>query len=137
MSETKITVYDSIDAPDTSGSSLKGHLKYGITYYDLVDLFSEPTFLPEDSGDGKVNFEWVVEFETEENGIQLFTIYDWKVDADWSIQNTGTLDQSKEWFGSRWHVGGKEYAGDFIDFIESAFDEKKSFVKNTEKKLPF
>ena len=127
---SKITVYDSLDAPDTSGSSLKGHLGYGITYYDLVDFLSEPTFLPEDSGDGKVNFEWVVEFETEENGIELFTIYDWKVDAEWSKENTGHLDQAKEWFGSRWHVGGKSYAGEFIDFLETE-------IKKVEKKLPF
>jgi len=137
---SKITVYDSLDAPDTSGTSLKGHLKYGITYNDMIDLFGDPTFVPEDSGDGKINFEWVVEFETEENGYQLFTLYDWKTpNPEWSIENTGQLDQAKEFFGgSRWHVGGKEYAGDFIEFVESAFDSGKAFVeKNIEKELPF
>jgi hypothetical protein len=124
-----ITVYDSLDAPDTSGTSLKGYLSYGITYNDLVDFLGNPTFLPEDSGDGKVNFEWVIEYETEENGIQLFTIYDWKVEADWSKENTGSDKQAEEWFGSRWHVGGKEYAGDFIDFLEKE-------IKKFEKKLP-
>ena len=43
-----ITVYDSMDAPDTSGSSLKGYLGYGITYNMLVDYLGEPTYLPED-----------------------------------------------------------------------------------------
>lgn len=118
------------------GGSLKGYLKYGITYNDLVDMFGQPTFVPEDSGDGKVNYEWVIEMETEENGIQEFTIYDWKVDAGWSIDNTGTLDQSKEWFGSRWHVGGKEYAGEFIVRVEDGFDNKTVFVKETNE-LPF
>ena len=74
--------------------------------------------------------------ETEENGIQEFTIYDWKVDAGWSIDNTGTLDQSKEWFGSRWHVGGKEYAGEFIVRVEDGFDNKTVFVEETNE-LPF
>jgi hypothetical protein len=120
-----ITVYDSMDAPDTSGSSLKGHLLYGITYNMLVDFLGEPTFLPEDSGDGKVNFQWVIEFETENGGLKVFTIYDWKTESpEWSRLNTGTKEQASEWFGgSRWHVGGKYYAGDFIDFIEKEIKE--------------
>lgn len=142
MLETKITVYDSLDAPDTSGTHLKGYLKYGITYDKMLDLFGQPTFLPEDSGDGKINFEWVVEFETEENGIQLFTIYDWKTpNADWSIENTGQLEQASEWFGgSRWHVGGKEYAGDFIEYVENAFDSGTylgTLENKVDNKLPF
>jgi len=125
MLETKITVYDSMDAPSISGSSLKGHLSYGITYNMLVDFLGEPTFLPEDSGDGKVNFEWVVEFETEDGDLDVFRIYDWKTEsAEWSIQNTGRKEQAENWFGgSRWHVGGKDYAGDFIEFIENKVNE--------------
>ena len=114
----KITTYDSLDAPSTVGTSLKGYLSYGVMYADLVGFFGKPTFVPEDSGDGKVNFEWVIEFEGE-NGIEVFTIYDWKTESpEWSIENTGSEKQAEEWFGSRWHVGGKGYAGDFIDFIE-------------------
>lgn len=114
----KITTHDSISAPDTTGTSLKGYLSYGVKYADLVGYFGQPTFLPEDSGDGKVNFEWVVEFEGD-NGIEVFTIYDWKTQSpEWSIENTGSEEQAKESFGIRWHVGGKDYAGDFIDFIE-------------------
>ena len=129
---TKITTYDEMDAPETAGTSLKSKLSYGITYNDLVDYFGNPTYGPENSGDGKVMYEWVVEFETEENGIQLFTIYDWKVESkEWSKINTGSLEQAEDWLGgSRWHVGGKEYAGDFIEFIEKDLKE----VKN---KLPF
>tara|TARA_B100001287_G_C22649072_1_gene514261 strand:- start:52 stop:447 length:396 start_codon:yes stop_codon:yes gene_type:complete len=127
--ENKITVYDSSDAPDTSGTHLLDYLSYGITYDDLVDYLGLPSF--GESGDGKVMNEWVVEFETEENGIQLFTIYDWKVESsEWSKKNTGTLEQKNEWFGSRWHVGGKGYAGDFIEFLEKD-------IKKFEKKLPF
>ena len=121
----KFTTYDSIDAPDTFGSSLKGYLKYGITYNDLVEFLGQPTFLPEDSGDGKVNFEWVVEFDNGEGYIETFTIYDWKTESpEWSKLNTGSESQLEEWFGSRWHVGGKGYAGTFIDFLEEKIGEK-------------
>ena len=128
---SNFTTYDSLDAPDTSGSSLKGYLDYGITYNDLVDTFGDPTFLPEDSGDGKVNFEWVVDFDFE-GSINTFTIYDWKVDAEWSKINTGTSDQDS-FYPSRWHVGGKDYAGDFIDKVSEAVNEtRKEIEKNIE-----
>ena len=119
---SKLNVLSKSEA-DASGTSLKDKLPFGITYSDLVERLGEPTYLPEDSGDGKVNYEWVVEFETEENGIQLFTIYDWKVDAEWSKVNTGTIEQASEWYGSRWHVGGKAYAGDFVDFLEKYLEK--------------
>jgi len=128
------TTYDSITAPDTSGSSLKGYLDYGITYDDLVDTFGEPTYLPEDSGDGKVNFEWVIDFDFE-GSVNTFTIYDWKVDAEWSKLNTGRMEEGNEWFGgSRWHVGGKDYAGDFIEKVSEAIYEMR---KEIEKEMPF
>ena len=128
------TTYDSITAPDTTGTSLKGYLDYGITYDDLVDTFGDPTFLPEDSGDGKVNFEWVIDFDFE-GSINTFRIYDWKVDADWSKLNTGRMEEANEWFGgSRWHVGGKDYAGDFIEKVSEAIYEVR---KEIEKKIEF
>jgi len=128
------TVYDSITAPDAFRSSLKGYLDYGITYDDLVDTFGEPTFLPEDSGDGKVNFEWVIDFDFE-GSINTFTIYDWKVDAEWSKLNTGRMEEGNEWFGgSRWHIGGKDYAGDFIEKVSEAVYEVR---KEIEKEIPF
>ena len=120
-----ITTYDSMTAPSLQGTSLKGHLGYGITYNMLVEYLGEPTFLPEDSGDGKVNFKWVIEYNDD-----LFTIYDWKVDPEYSKINTGMMDQADEWFGgSRWHVGSKTYAGDFIDFIEKEIKEKNLVEK--------
>ena len=128
------TVYDSITAPDAFRSSLKGYLDYGITYDDLVDTFGDPTFLPEDSGDGKVNFEWVIDFDFE-GSINTFRIYDWKVEAEWSKLNTGRMEEANEWFGgSRWHVGGKDYAGDFIEKVSEAIYEVR---KEIEKKIEF
>jgi len=131
---SNFTNYDSITAPDTFGTSLKGYLDYGITYEDLVDTFGDPTFLPEDSGDGKVNFEWVIDFDFE-GSINTFTIYDWKVDAEWSKLNTGRMEEGNDWLGgSRWHVGGKDYAGDFIEKVSEAIYEVR---KEIEKNIPF
>jgi len=128
------TVYDSITAPDAFRSSLKGYLDYGITYDDLVDTFGDPTFLPEDSGDGKVNYEWVIDFDFE-GSINTFRIYDWKVEAEWSKLNTGRMEEANEWFGgSRWHVGGKDYAGDFIEKVSEAVYEVR---KEIDKNIPF
>ena len=128
---TKITSFEKMDAPDTSGSSLKSKLSYGITYNDLVNYLGQPTLLPEDSGDGKVMYEWVVEFETEENGIQLFTIYDWKSGSpEFARNEVGSFEEAKSVFGSRWHIGGKEFAGDFVEFLEEE-------IKKVENKLPF
>jgi len=131
---SNFTNYDSITAPDTTGTSLKGYLDYGITYNDLVDTFGDPTFLPEDSGDGKVNYEWVIDFDFE-GSINTFTIYDWKVDAEWSKLNTGRMEEGNDWLGgSRWHVGGKDYAGDFIEKVSEAIYEVR---KEIEKNIPF
>ena len=125
---TDFTVYDSLDAPDISGTHLKGYLDFGITYEDLIDTFGNPTFLPEDSGDGKVNFEWVVDFDFE-GSVNTFTIYDWRIDAEWSKINTGKADQDSS-YPSRWHVGGKDYAGDFIDKVsEAVYETRKEIEK--------
>lgn len=97
------------------GTSLIGKLPIGISYNDLVSTFGEPTFLPEDSGDGKVNFEWVFH---SKNGDE-FTIYDWKTyDAEFTKLNYGLSDFNE------WHVGGVGYAGNFIEFILEKVSEK-------------
>ena len=128
-----ITVYDKYDSPDTSGSSLKSKLAYGITYNDLVEYLGNPT-LSGRSLDDKVNFEWVVDFEYD-GYINTFTIYDWKTEsAEWSILNTGGMEEAKSVFGSRWHVGGKEFAGDFVEYLETEIKKVKNKV---EIKLPF
>ena len=122
---------------DTSGSSLKGKLKFGIKYDDLVNMFGPPTYSNE-SGDGKVNFEWVIEFENENGILEQYTIYDWKVDADYSKKNTGDISEADDWLGgSRWHVGGKVYAGEFIECVEEAFDKDMVFHAGFADDMPF
>jgi len=64
----------------------------GVTYYDLVEALGKPLYNPEDSGDGKVNFEWVVLFEGN-----VFTIYDWKTYDEMYSMNELTS----------WHIGSK------------------------------
>ena len=85
----------------TTMSSLKGYVK--ATYPKLIELLGEPTY-SEESGDSKVQKEWVVEYEGE-----VFTIYDWKTyDAEYTINE---LDE--------FNVGGKTYAGEFIQALET------------------
>jgi hypothetical protein len=95
-----ITVYDKMTAPDTSGSSLKGYIN--LTYNQLVQILGEPTF-PEESGDGKVQVEWIVKYQDE-----LFTVYDWKTyDRNYTKNK---LD--------RFNIGGKTSSSYFEDYLE-------------------
>lgn len=89
------------------GSSLAGYI-FGVTYNQLVEAFGPPAFNPEDSGDGKVNFEWVFKFNGE-----VFTLYDWKTyDVDYT---TNLL--------TRWNVGSKIHADKFINYIQSIIEK--------------
>ena len=94
------------------GTSLKGYL-HNTTYSELIEAFGEPTFNKE-SGDGKIQFEWVFKFNEE-----IFTLYDWKTyDVNYTINELTT-----------WNIGGKTYYGDFSDHIEQILNDKKVFVK--------
>ena len=90
----------------TSGTHLVGKLT-GVMYRDLVNTFGEPTFLPEDSGDGKVNFEWVFQF-----GGKYYTVYDWKVSEEYTRYNLGRLGEVQ------FHVGGTSNASTFISHLQ-------------------
>ena len=83
---------------------------HGITYNDIIKTFGKPTFNPEDSGDGKVNFEWVIEYKD-----RYFSIYDYKT---WDQEYTKTKL-------TEWSVGGQGYAFDFIDAVESKIASNK------------
>lgn len=69
-----------------------------VNYKELIDVFGEPTYTPEDSGDGKVNYEWVI-FHDD----QIFTIYDWKTyDTDYTKFCLET-----------WSIGGNDDPSEF------------------------
>lgn len=89
------------------GTYAVGNLN-GYTYSQLVEVLGEPTF-PNCSSDGKVQKEWVIR-----DGVDIFTIYDWKTyDEDYTTTQL-----------TRWNVGGKSYAGNFIEKIEKKLEEK-------------
>lgn len=93
----------------SGGTSLKGYL-HNTTYAQLVEAFGQPTYTPEDSGDGKVNFEWVFDFNGE-----IFTLYDWKTyDVQYTINELTT-----------WNIGGKTSYYDFSDHIEEVLNSKQ------------
>lgn len=84
-----------------SGTSFKGYLN--ATYNQLIKAFGEPTY-PNESGDGKVQFEWVFEYNGEP-----FTVYDWKTyDREYTINGL-----------TRWNVGGSSNAERFISTLKS------------------
>jgi len=89
------------------GISLKGYIT-GYTYSQIVEVIGEATF-PTESGDGKVQKEWVIR-----DGNDVFTIYDWKT---YDVEYTTTQLTC-------WNVGGRIYAGDFIEKIEKKLEEK-------------
>jgi len=71
-------------------------------YRDLLGKLGAPTFEPEDSGDGKVMYEWVFY-----NDDEVFTIYDWK-----------TYDEEyTKYEYTDWHVGGVGKPDKFVDWI--------------------
>ena len=52
------------------------------------------------------------------DGDNVFTIYDWKTYDEHYTMNELTM----------WNVGGKGYAGEFIDKLESKLNAKKELV---------
>jgi len=91
----------------TSGTHLQDYIN-GVTYAQLVKAFGQPLYGPEDSGDGKVQFEWVF----KHNG-NVFTLYDWKTyDMEYTINEL-----------TRWNIGGTMYAGYFVEDIMNMINE--------------
>lgn len=88
--------------PSCSGVSLKGYVR--ATYLDLVEVFGEPSYGPDDYELDKTTCEWHLRFEDG----TLATIYDWKTGE------TPTQLYS-------WHVGGKSMKA--VDLINETFEE--------------
>lgn len=108
MKYSKITNKESANKV-TVGTHLQDRL-VGFNYKQLVAAFGEPTF-SEQSGDGKVQKEWV--FQRNSDGV-IFTLYDWKT---YDETFTTTMNQS-------WNVGSKVYAGEFVTDMVAQLKKK-------------
>jgi hypothetical protein len=97
---TKLNYDDAINR--IGGTSLKGYIKE-YNYSQLVAVFGQPTF-SEPSDDGKVQKEWVFDYQGD-----VFTIYDWK-----TYNNEFTTK-----YLDTWNIGGKVNANKFVDAVEA------------------
>ena len=107
----KIKVFKQGTAPSTTGTSLSGYLD-NVTYQDLINALGEPTF-DEPSGDDKTQMTWVIEFK-----YNLYTLYDWKT-YDREYTETGL---------TRWNIGSKVNAFDFIEEMETIINEERKGI---------
>lgn len=106
MTEFEVIRDTEIALDQSCGTSLKGYI-HNTRYSELIKALGQPTFV-EESGDGKVQFEWVCEF----NG-DTYTIYDWKTyDVEYTINELTT-----------WNIGGRGNAYDFIDYVEDLVEK--------------
>jgi len=91
----------------STATSLEGYL-HNTTYAQLIEAFGQPTYNQE-SGDGKVQFEWIFEFNGE-----TFTLYDWKTyDAQYTMDELTT-----------WNIGGETSCVDFLNYVEELLINK-------------
>ena len=86
-----------------NGTHLISRIEH-LYYDDLVRYLGEPS-VNEESGDGKIQFEWVFSVDNS-----VFTIYDWKTyDRDYTLQEL-----------TRWNIGGTDKNKDkFIKQLQS------------------
>ena len=94
--------------PMIGGTSLKGYIT-GYTYSQLVEVMGEATF-PTESGDGKIQKEWVIR-----DGNDVFTIYDWK-----TYDTNYTMTKLK-----KWNIGGKTNCADFINELTKKLENNR------------
>jgi hypothetical protein len=95
----------------THSTSFKGYIT--ATYLELVEELGEPTSnTPSD--DGKIQVEWVVEFENN-----YYTIYDWKTyDREYTLTKLDTFN-----------IGSKVNAFDFILHLNKKLAIRQYFKK--------
>lgn len=78
-----------------------------VKYSDLVRVFGEPS-IDQESGDGKVQFEWVIKY----GGDKIFTIYDWK-----TFERNYTIEKLEVW-----SIGGREKDHEFFEELRTLFN---------------
>lgn len=77
----------------------------GVKYDDIVEVFGEPS-IAQESGDGKIQVEWVLSVSDD-----VFTIYDWKTfDRDYTLNELEV-----------WSVGGHGPNYDFCQLLVKSF----------------
>ena len=84
---------------NVNGSSYKGEIT--TTYAKLVELFGEPS---KNSGDGKVDVNWKIEFE---NGT-VANIYNWKNGVKYGNSDIESITE--------WTIGG--YKSECVNLIK-------------------
>ena len=91
---------DELDNVNLSGYKV-GELN-GFTYNQIKKALGKPTFNPSDSGDGKVQYEWVVLYDGK-----IFRVYDWKTyDIEYTMNELTT-----------WSVGGNTSCDWFLQTL--------------------
>jgi len=73
-------------------TSFQGYIS--ATFSELIEILGEPTYNLSDVLD-KSNFEWCISFSGN-----VFTIYDWKSSAAYSIQDRNLWHLGAEWRGN-------------------------------------
>lgn len=102
----KLTKHEANYNSVTHGTHKIGSL-HGYYYNDLILAFGEPTY-DTPSGDDKVQFEWVFEFNDN-----IYTLYDWKTYSKKYTKNDLTT----------WSIGGKTEPAEFIFAITDKLQE--------------
>lgn len=104
-----------VDQGRQNMSSLQGYIE--ADFETLVKVFGEPHFT-DPSGDEKVNTEWELRFEVQEDG-EDDTDYVYATIYDWKDYDGGKLSRSGVKYN--WHIGG--HSLDAVDVIKKAITE--------------
>ena len=116
MLDFQILDIENDESANVNGTSLQGYINE--SYYNLVDVFGEPTYKAEEKGGfDKVWTEWTLTFKILDEDADspddweyvTATIYDWKEEGPSASRQSGSY---------QWHVGGKNYMAE--DVIQKA-----------------
>jgi len=80
------TIRNQKEALELSNGTYKIGEINGLRYYELVEILGEPS-IKEESFDGKIQVEWIVEYQGS-----IFTIYDWK-----TFDREYTFEKLRSW----------------------------------------
>ena len=107
MLDFQIIDMENDESANVNGTSLQGYINE--SYYNLVDVFGEPTYKAEEKGGfDKVWTEWTLTFKILDEDADspddweyvTATIYDWKEEGPSASRQSSSY---------QWHIGGKSY----------------------------